>query len=152
MIRTRPLVIGPETLREIETAIARARMNPIPWQTLKATAVDTPGPMLALKDRKPGARPASIFVEIPFGFRVAISFEEQPVGLCRHISISVETSPQGKLPHMEAVKAIAEAFGIDIAKDYNSATTSTWVEEFAPGEFAINVLRVEPKSQGSSLH
>jgi hypothetical protein len=93
---------------------------------------------MALADRKPGfERPESQHVIFPGGYRAALSFEQQPPGLCSHLSISVfGRSTPGMAPSPAAVAMICEAFGVPFPAD------KTWVEEFDPGEYAINLLSV----------
>jgi hypothetical protein len=66
------------------------------------------------------------------GFKVVYSIEEQPVGLCRHLSVSVDFD--GKLPSIPAVEAIMKEFGFtgDIMDCLN-----VWVEN----DKAVNVLQ-----------
>lgn len=44
------------------------------------------------------------------GFKTVFTIEEQPVGWCRHLSVSVASTD--KMPHIEAVKMIMKEFGI----------------------------------------
>jgi hypothetical protein len=76
---------------------------------------------------------------IPYGYRAAISFEHQPAGLCRHLSISIEKDP-GTMPGMEAVKAIAEYFGVSFEDSHK------WVEEYEPRRFAINLVSLDKEN------
>jgi hypothetical protein len=126
----------------IKAAVARARSRPIPWSALQGFAVADPGPTLALADRPEGfKRPPSEHVIVPCGYRVAISFEEQPAGLCRHVSISIEDAdPRYPLPNPHAVAMIASACGF---KSWPPNPGRMWREEFAPGQWAINVLEVD---------
>jgi hypothetical protein len=142
---TRALVIDFRVRAMIDAAVARARANPTPWEVLAPFAVADAGPELKLSDRKTGNAELaealvrrSQFVDIPVGYLAAISFEHQPGGLCRHLSVSVDTSAKGALPHMLAVGMIAEAFGFR-----PGAERRIWIEEFAPGERAINVIELE---------
>jgi len=48
-------------------------------------------------------------VHLHDGYRVVFSYEEQPVGLCAHMSISIES---GHAPHPAAVETIMEEFGM----------------------------------------
>lgn len=45
------------------------------------------------------------------GFKTVFTIEEQPMGWCRHLSVSVAS--MDKLPHIEAVKMIMKEFGIE---------------------------------------
>lgn len=132
------LFIGPNESDALKAALARARTKPIPWPVLKQMLpIQRPG-SLDIADRKPGApeRPPSEQVELPPGWTVAISVEEQPPGLLLHISIS---SPHQRLPHPEAVKLILAELGVTLTD-----SLSHWDEEFLvdgrPGGRAINLL------------
>jgi hypothetical protein len=72
-------------------------------------------------------------VLIPNGFRVVYSIEEQPIGWCGHLSVSVD-SPE-KVPGIPAVEAIMAEFGM--GKDINNCL-NVWIEETEPR--AVNVL------------
>ncbi len=135
---TRMLIIGDAERAAITAAVERAAAHPMSLETVKELAQAIPQDRndLTLADRKAALkRPESEHVAIAGGYRASISFEQQPIGLCRHLSVSVDTP--GRLPHMLAVGMIAEAFGF-IA----GAPRHIWVEEFAPGHHAVNV--VEP--------
>lgn len=47
--------------------------------------------------------------ELKFGYRCVFSLEEQPIGECRHLSISVDS--KDKYPNIEAVKVLLKEFG-----------------------------------------
>jgi len=100
----RALIITTEVQAAIKAAIERARQKPIPVEYLQAAEVH--GRVIPLAERKPGFErgTASENVLIPVGYRAAISFEQQPPGLCRHLSVSVDTP--GKLPNEPAVLMI----------------------------------------------
>jgi len=49
--------------------------------------------------------------EIPDGFRVVYTIENQPMGKVRHISISIKTDEPNKLPNPAAVEMIIAEFG-----------------------------------------
>lgn len=46
------------------------------------------------------------------GFRIVFTIEEQPIGWCHHLSISVNSKNNNKLPNVEAVNLIMKEFGI----------------------------------------
>lgn len=133
------VVIGPEEMKLIEQAVAKARANPIPLETLAALQHDIPDKsVLRLEDRKqPFKRPESQHVTFPGGFRASISFEQQPAGLVRHLSISSPTP--GRVPNLPAVTMIAEAFGFWLPPE------KMWLEEFEPGHYALNLLELVEK-------
>lgn len=123
---------------------AYARAHPLAIETVRAGAAAPNTRMLALKDRKPGfERPLSAHLEIPVGYRAAFSIEEQPAGLCAHLSVSVDT--RGKTPSEIAVLTIAEAFGM------KPPFLALWVEEFDPGHHAVNVVAsLTPRREGTA--
>ena len=156
---SRPLIITHEVEIAIDAAVASARQRPIPLDVIRKLAVPLDKKELTLADRqKQGAeqviqllraldvaeqviRTQSEHVLIPFGYRAAISYEQQPDGLCRHLSISVDTP--GRVPTPEAVDMIAKAFGFRM-----EGIGTVWLEEFDPGHHAVNIVemvnQVEP--------
>src|SRR5580765_793922 len=105
-MRARALLLSAEVCRAIDAAVDAARANPVPWETFKHAMgnIDQDTDTLPLKDRPPDFKPSfhSQHVIIPMGFRAAISFEDQPAGLVRHLSISVE-SETGGMPNPAAI-------------------------------------------------
>ena len=67
-------------------------------------------------------RPAAEFVDLPFGYVVAIRFEEQPAGMCLHVSVS---GPWPRVaPNMVICAMIFNALDLpDEAED-------VWTEDF----------------------
>ena len=123
------LALNEEVLRDITAAVERARKKPIPWEVLKSRAVDDPAPYLKLADRKPGLRPTPEMVDVPVGYRLNISFEVQPAGLCEHISVS-SPDPVNNVPNEHAMAMLgrrvrhAMAAGTAFAA-FGSKTSST---------------------------
>jgi hypothetical protein len=139
---SRILAIDEITRQRIASLIERAQKRPVPFDAVRNHAAPPGTKNLSLKDRKPGlVRPQSAHIDIPFGYTAAFSIEEQPNGLVRHLSISVDTV--GRCPNEAAVAMIAEAFGMMEPFD------AVWLEEFDPGHHAVNVLKlVAPRTEG----
>jgi hypothetical protein len=130
------LFIGEREKAMIAAAIERARDMPLPLAFVRK-AVSPDKPHVALADRPPGfKRPQSEIVELPIGYRANFSFEEQPAGLCRHLSVSVDRP--GMVPSLEAFAMIAAAFGFSRANQGR-----VWFEEFQPGQSAINIVQLD---------
>lgn len=129
------LMIGATEREKIAEVVAYAKAHPVLFDQMRKGVVDDT-PVLELKDRQPGhERPASQHVLFPGGFRAAFSIEYQPAGLCTHLSVSVfGRSKPGVMPSEPAVQMIAEEFGVPYPAD------KMWLEEFDPGEFAINLV------------
>jgi len=145
------LIIGEAEQTALREAMARARKKPVPLAELMPhiKASDQATDVVTLAERKsvPPRRDPEM-VLIPFGYRVAISFEEQPVGMCLHLSMSSERRP-GMLPRPEAVGMVLDALGIN-SKDLPGRA---WIEEYErDGKqcgYAANVVVVmEPATGG----
>lgn len=140
----RALLITEDVKAEIAAALERA-----PRITLEQLqrggrfepAGTKPLTKLSLEDRERldlnWQRPDSALVIIPNGFHCAISFEEQPppIGMCRHLSVSVEGEP-GMMPHPLALEWIGKEFGA-------WPPLSIWQEEFEPGRWAVNIIAAD---------
>ena len=142
------LLIGDREKADIAAAIQRARRHPVPLDFVRAAAVPDK-PVVTLADRKPGftrpTKPEEVL--LPIGYRAAVSVEEQPAGMCLHLSISVERADPKWIPSIEAVKMIAREFGIDFAIARRQGLI--WDEEYEPGRHAINLMKVlEPRQEG----
>src|SRR5262245_60720176 len=125
------LMIGEREREQIQSAMARALAKPVPTSMLKNMAYDDQSRhAFRLHDRDENRAP--FFwkldyiqrVELPVGFTAVISFEEQPVGLCKHLSVSIDK--HGMLPNLEAVKMIGKEFGIV------DPPISIFIEEYEP--------------------
>jgi len=137
------LFIGPNEQAAIDALVATARANYVPWEELQRFAiVGHNKPELTLADRKgTPQRPEPRHLMLG-NVEVAFSFEEQPVGICRHLSVAVVK--KGKLPHPEAVAMICEAFHFF---SFPPRDGNVWIEEYEPGRRAINVVELaEPRS------
>lgn len=143
---TRALLIDKHVIERILDTVDRARAKPLSPEVLKQAAFPDQGRLyISLEDRSPEhERPQSATVEIPMGYRLAVSFEEQPAGLVAHFSISVDAP--NSLPHQSAVRALLDIAGYDM--DF---VISNWIEEFLldgkPGGLAINLCFLVGQTQ-----
>jgi hypothetical protein len=136
------LIIGELEKAAIASAIERARKRPAPLDIVREHAVKQQKPVVKLADRRPGFETPikSQQVLIPIGYRVQVSFEQQPAGMCMHLSISVERNDPKLMPSVEAVSEIAKEFGIDFTEVNKQGMT--WMEEYEPSRYAVNLLIV----------
>lgn len=136
------LALTQKDLDAITAAIARARKRPIPWEVLKPRAVADDTPYLRLADRKgTGQRPPAEMVELLFGYRLNISFEYQPAGLCQHISVS-SPDAANHIPNDHAMALLAKACGMQWPPGEMSRV---WIEDFIAGRKvgkAVNLVQV----------
>jgi hypothetical protein len=129
-------VIGPDDQKQLRNSVLRALENPIPWEVLKqGLTPNQPTDRLTLADRE-GVPPIPREPEqimLPFGWRVAITCEEQPAGTLLHISMSSPAA--GKVPNHQAMDMVVKACGFS-----RSDVARSWLEEYEPGKNAVNVL------------
>jgi hypothetical protein len=119
----------------------RARIR-VPWEVLKRRITEQDGPHAGHVEDQPFAdeRPPAEFVDLPFGYVVAISFEEQPAGVCLHVSVS------GPWPRVAPSMVICAM--IFNALDVPDEAEGVWTEEFLidgkPGGRVLNAQRSPP--------
>jgi hypothetical protein len=137
------LIIGPAEERKINDAIQLARANTIPLRLAEMMGDDSPKAEMLLRDRKPGATEIRGFYppqQIMLGtYRASFSFEEQPAGLMRHLSVSSKDSRM--IPGVPVMVMVAEAFGFTGFPPKRIGRI--WVEEFEPGHRAVNVVELD---------
>src|SRR5262245_11165817 len=104
------ILIDEELKATIAAAIERAKAKPVDVEKLRDGALALDTIISRLEDRDPDfKRPESEHV-ILGTYRASISFEQQPAGLARHLSIS--TLQPGKVPDRPTCDQIAMLFGI----------------------------------------
>jgi len=142
------LIIGAPDQKRIDALVAQARAHPVPWEALAPAAIMSDTPTLTLDEvaakAPPGwKRPTSRGLTLG-SYDVAFSFEVQPIGLLRHLSVSC--AAPGKLPMPFVVERIARAFGF-----IDGAARRVWIEEYAPGRHAINVVELAEPAAGAAV-
>lgn len=83
---------------------------------------------------------------IPNGYQAVYSLEDQPCGICHHLSISIDEP--NKVPDLASVEMIMEKFGLDSNIDNCS---EIWFENdvrIASGQMgtAINILQLKKEN------
>lgn len=150
MARQRVLLITVAVRAAILEAIDRARAEPVPLDVAMALRIaDQSKTEVKLSDRRPDApeRPPTQNLLIPDGFEVAFSFEQQPMGLVRHLSVALHDAP-GKYPSPEAVAMIAREFGFGaLPPKYGKI----WLEEVRPDHSAVNVAELCEPPAGAEV-
>jgi hypothetical protein len=144
------ITVGERERSKLKAAMARARAHPVPWEVLKRGIAEQDGPNTGHVEGQPLAHecgPAE-FVDLPFGYVVAILFEEQPAGMYLHVSVS---GPWPRVaPNMVVCAMIFNALDVpDEAED-------AWTEELSidgkPGGRVFNATwLVEPAQPSGSL-
>jgi hypothetical protein len=137
----RALIIGQPERNAIANALSNARDQTVSMETITNWAASIPQDRskVRLRDRDPKfKRPPAQEVLIEDGFRVCVSFENQPMGLCRHLSVSIDTKVHEGLPSREAVSVLMHEFGVKPDR-----VVAGWTEEYEPGEWAVNILALD---------
>lgn len=157
-MRSGILLIGESEKAAIVRAVERARRRPVPWSELKKSLpLNQDTDEVRLQDRNPTAPPRreSQIVEIPVGYTLCVSCEEQPAGICLHMSMSTRTP--GKVPSPEVfglvLRVLKEAGQIDLTIPPKDGRV--WLEDFLVGDQlggkAVNVIWViEPRREGTA--
>lgn len=123
------LVIGETQRKQIADLVAVATANPLDARRVKAAADRD---LVAYRDMM-----ATLTLELPIGFLVTYTHEQQPqAGLCHHISISVRRPK--KMPSPEAVQVILMEFGMRPLEDRQGGF---WIEDIDPVTSAVNVVQ-----------
>jgi hypothetical protein len=124
------LQIGPKERLAIAKLELLATANPIdPQRAIAAAARDE----AAYRDMMEG-----MTVFLPVGYAVTYSHENQPCGLCHHISISVDRANMAPSP--EAVEMILKEFGMKPLM--SRETANVWLESISPTLQAVNIVQM----------
>lgn len=124
-MNTRPFIIDDKLKAKITSLVAHAEKNPFTIDDL--LDIDS-------GDQKPPGDFDEFTLNLPFGYRLVYSVEEQPVGRVRHLSMSV--NEDGKLPNEHVVSEIMELIGFENKLD----TCMVMFEDISPGRQAVNVM------------
>lgn len=144
------LIITEEDEAAIAAMVKEAKLHPLPMQIVETYGVTQSKARLGLKDFDP--RSDEVRQEYPVNqmqlgtYRVAFSYEEQPAGYVRHISMSAYTSDKGDVPNNHAMNMVAQAFGFSSFPP--TGNSKVWLEEYQPGRWAINMIELD-KSFGT---
>lgn len=98
----RPLIIDNNVKEQIAKVIDHAKQN--------IFSVDDLLDVMNKEISKAGDS-EGFTVVIPVGYTCVFSYENQPIGLARHLSISVDEPD--KMPNVESVKEIMNQFGFE---------------------------------------
>lgn len=126
----RALVIGPTQKAAIAALIAKAAEHVTPLDAVKRAAQ-----FRSQTGVGENAMNEALTIEIPNGYTVTYTHEEQPGGVCRHMSVSVSDAPRrGPNPH--AVAMLMEEFGFK--NPFGGA--HMWLDEGELRAVIVNVL------------
>lgn len=121
------LIVSEEVKQDIQRVIDHAKKN--------VTTAEDVAQILAGKKRPVGDLP-EFSVNIPKGFRVVFSFEQQPSGLVAHLSTSHEN--KDTLPNPHHVKEILKLFGFQNPIE----DCQIWFEETGDEVTAVNIAEL----------
>ena len=136
MSQQRLLIINDAIRDRIQEVIAYASHNMFTEEELR-NRIANPGTFTPPGDIE-GYR-----CRIQDGFRCVFTIEKQPIGWCKHLSISIDA--EDKLPGQEACLEIAKAFGMKVTS--MESFDSAWLEEIVKGFKAVNLIRLVEKDK-----
>ncbi len=122
----RPLIIDPTARADIARVIRHAEANPVSLIEI-TRAMSNP-------DLAVGNKPEHVCT-VPIGYRCVFSIEQQPKGMCRHLSVSVVTL---RVPSVEAMELLMGEFRFSGGLKNSEA----WREDLGGGHTAINVIQL----------
>jgi hypothetical protein len=128
-MKVRPLVMTDAERATIRRLVDHAARNVINRERLQRTIAGEAKPV--------GDEPEFTCV-IPVGYRCVYSLEEQPLGICRHLSISV--LGEGAAPNEAAVEMLATEFGF---RGGLESMAHVWTEPVSAGKIAVNLLQTK---------
>jgi len=135
------LILDAANLALIRAAVELARARPTPWMPELVDA-DQDTVLTVLKDRKPGItglRQQYPSQHLKLGtYHAAFSFEYQPAGLFRHLSVSSQA--RGKVPGMEVLAMLLPEFGFSGFP--LTRPGRVWMEEYERKRHAVNVVEL----------
>lgn len=123
----------------IDRAVNAAVEHVLEYARLHPYTMDDLLDMQNKQKEPPGNNPNHV-VNIPFGVRVVYTHEYQNPGLCKHLSISVDTP--GKMPSVGVVSQIMKLFKME-SELYDCQLN---IENIGPNHQAISVI--EPPNNG----
>lgn len=119
----RPMLIGPHVRERIAEVIAYAEAHRFSLHDLHRIMVHP--------EQAAGTNPAFV-VEVPMGFKVVFTIEEQPMGLSRHLSVSVDGE---NWPNEIAVQELGREFGFKTPYE-------KWLKYLEKESRAVSVLEL----------
>lgn len=138
------LFIGDAERQMIDDLKERARQQPFDIATVIAATTATGEALLEWKGRLD-----PFTMSLPNGFLVTYTHEEQPLGLCQHLNMSVDTL--GHAPSPETMVIIGQLFGMfgDDGKPC-CEVVRTWIEHYPNGRISCHIVgRAENLHAGS---
>jgi len=128
----RLLLINDQIKSIINNLVNYAKLYPVSLETLKKG--------LIVGDD------SNFVCTIPDSYRVVFSFEKQPVGWCRHLSVSIPDKT--KLPNVPAVEMIMHEFGfVGTITDLDSL----WIDDKS-NPHSINIVQIVKDSLTNELN
>lgn len=123
----RSLVIGREEKEKIKNLVEHAEKNIMQMDDL----LDTIN-----KEMLPVGDMDNFSCQIPNGYKVVYSIENQPAGMVRHLSISVPE--EGAYPHPDVVIMLMG----EIPFENKIHNCNVWIEDIGNNRAAINVAEI----------
>jgi hypothetical protein len=138
----RPLWIGPAQQTAIAELIAKAGRDRVPLEDMKRRVQQLQrGIPLPKRYNK------AFMIDIPFGFTVTYTIEEQPQGWTRHLSVAADRP--GRAPQPAAVEMLMREFGFRAAGVRQIEIR--WMEPLGNDRQAVNLVEYIEASAAAVL-
>jgi hypothetical protein len=126
-METRPFIIDDNLRKKIASLVTHAEKNPFTMDDL-----------LDIKNgrEKPAGDYDEFTLNLPFGYRIVYSIEEQPKGKIRHLSMSVNEDE--KLPNEFVVREVMKLIGFKNELE----NCEVFLESISLSRQAVNVLEI----------
>jgi len=104
----------------------------ISWETLVAASkgFDPADPA----KRPPSPTPLDQTIELPFGWKISLTIEQQRVGWCWHMSMSSPVA--GRTPNPQVVDWVLTALDVSQTREM----CEVYLEHYPQGRVAVNVI------------
>lgn len=130
------LVIGPDQEKAIADLMELARANPLTREYLARMCQGFDPADPATRHPDAGTIPLHFTIDLPIGVRVTYTEEQQPIGMCRHLSVSIDKLEW--VPAPPVVDELLSQFGF--VGRTGAPELIIWPEHYASGRIAMNAL------------
>lgn len=143
----RMLMLGAAEKKQIADLIALARVNPLTPEFIERLSAGFDPADPSTRKPPPEVIPLEFTIDIPEGFRVTYTEEWQPMGLCRHLSVSVADTE--RVPHPVAIQMLLVEFGFE--RELGN-TQLVYSEVYKNGLTAINIIEPMEMPVAAEVH
>lgn len=143
----RALLLGEAEKKQIADLVKLAHENPLTPAFIGKLSEGFDPDDPASRSNLQWVIPIEFTIDIPDGFRVTYTEEQQPMGLCRHLSVSV--SGTDRIPNPVAIQMLLSLFGFERPLGDRQMV---YPEKYASGLTAVNVIEPMEMADADQVH